>query len=120
MTRLVIAIVILLIAAIVARANAAPQDGHPLPNGCIVNAAVNTGHGWPHEAIESIVGHGGTVTIDGVGLDDNPALTVQITVKGWTLYEDSSLWIDLRDYETDGTCLETTINTVYLPFIASN
>lgn len=123
MTRLVVAIVALLIVSILVQAaHAAPTDadGYPLPVGCRANVAVNTGHGWPHAAIESIVGHGGTVTIDGVGPDDNPALAIQITVNGWTLYEDSGLWIDLRDYEIDGTCLETTTNTVYLPFVASN
>ena len=119
MTRLVVAIVVLLIASIIAQAaHAAPTDGYPLPAGCRANVAVNTGHGWPHAAIESIIGHGGTVTIDGVGPDDNPTLTVQITITGWTLYEDSSLWVDLRDYEVEGTCNSVTVNTVYLPFVS--
>jgi len=80
--------------------------GHPLPAGCWTNVAINTGHGFPTEAIETILDNGGDVHIEGVGDESDRSATIQLTVKRWTLFEDSELWIDLLDYESEGTCNE--------------
>lgn len=94
------------------------EAGRVLPPDCRVNVAVNTGREFPSSAIETIVRHGGTVLVTPVGDDDNPASTVQLTVTGWTFYEDGP-WGDLRDYEVECGLASPSPSNVNLPLIAN-
>jgi hypothetical protein len=91
--------------------------GYALPDGCHANVSINTGRGFPSGAIETILDNHGSVRIDGVGPDEDPSFTVQLTITRWTLYEDSELWGDLRDYEVEGTCLPASPTTIYVPIV---
>lgn len=94
------------------------EAGRDLPPDCRVNVSVNTGREFPSSAIETIVRHGGTVLVTPVGDDDNPALTVQLTVTGWTFYEDGP-WGDLRDYEVECGLVSPMPSTVNLPLVVN-
>jgi hypothetical protein len=94
------------------------ETGRVLPPDCRVNAAINTGREFPSSAIETIARHGGAVLVTPVGDDDNPALTVQLTVTGWTFYEDGP-WGDLRDYEVECGLVSPMPSTVNLPLIVN-
>ncbi len=118
---LVIIAALAAVIGIVGVAHGGPSDpiiGYPLPIGCQANVAINTAYGMPGAAIRKILDNNGHVMIDGVGPDDNRSLTIQMTITGWTLYEDSELWGDLRDYEVEGTCLpQPTNHTTFMPII---